>query len=195
MSAIPKSVLYGLRNAAVRCLIQIQRLPVYRTIARWFQPTVEIREADDGDLRQVQDWLNPGRQQHAGAQSPFRTTNLVATRGDRIIGFVQLVHRPPEYHPHDGHWIAGLSVRARYRRLGIGERLSQSLLDRAREEGAREVLLLVREHNRPAVNLYHKLGFRETKIPALEEQAEAEKHTPGYRHLVMHRILSTGPET
>jgi [ribosomal protein S18]-alanine N-acetyltransferase len=48
------------------------------------------------------------------------------------------------------------------RRIGVGKRLLERLLDGARETHSTSVFLEVRESNVAARTLYEKLGFRET---------------------------------
>ena len=60
-------------------------------------------------------------------------------------------------------WLGGVGVVRARRRAGLGERLTRSLLDRAREAGATEMVLEVIVENTPAIALYEKLGFAVTR--------------------------------
>jgi len=153
-------------------------------MARTFNLGFQIDEAGPEDVEYVYAWLNPnGRSEHQ--QSNPNVTNFVAKRKSRVIGFVQLVRHPPEHHPYIGYWLFSLSVRLRYRGLGIGEALSRAVIEKAREKGAEELLLLIHDDNKPAVHLYHKLGFEKKSIPALDSKLEEEYHITGRRRLVM----------
>lgn len=57
-----------------------------------------------------------------------------------------------------------IAVDAAYRRHGIARTLFEVLLQKARGDEARTVLLEVRESNLPARNLYRKLGFTEVGL-------------------------------
>ncbi len=85
----------------------------------------------------------------------------------------------------EGLWLFSLGVRLKYRRLGIGELLSRRVVQVARERGAPELYLLVFEDNRPAVRLYHKLGFKQRTVSTMEEMLKREKQTYGRRRVVM----------
>lgn len=66
-----------------------------------------------------------------------------------------------------GLWLLGdeahvttIAVHPDWRRRHLGEWLLIHLLGAARASGADSVTLEVRIHNRPAIELYHKLGFK-----------------------------------
>jgi GNAT superfamily N-acetyltransferase len=54
-----------------------------------------------------------------------------------------------------------IATAASWRRCGLARRIVASLLDWAREQGAHRAALQVVVDNRPALALYHQLGFRE----------------------------------
>ena len=60
--------------------------------------------------------------------------------------------------------LESLFVRPLSRRRGMATRLVHSLLQAAREQGARKILLEVRESNAIARSFYRKLGFSETGL-------------------------------
>jgi ribosomal-protein-alanine N-acetyltransferase len=60
--------------------------------------------------------------------------------------------------------LEGLLVAARSRRRGMATRLLHSLIQTARERGARKILLEVRESNVIARSFYRKLGFSQTGL-------------------------------
>jgi ribosomal-protein-alanine N-acetyltransferase len=55
--------------------------------------------------------------------------------------------------------IRNICISPDFRRKGLGEKLLNFLIDRARSENAKMVLLEVRESNIAAINLYTKTGF------------------------------------
>lgn len=58
-------------------------------------------------------------------------------------------------------WIIGnVGVHPDFRRHGIARQLTARAIEHAREEGARMVVLDVREENTPALTLYASMGFR-----------------------------------
>jgi [ribosomal protein S18]-alanine N-acetyltransferase len=56
-------------------------------------------------------------------------------------------------------WVNNIAVRRDHQRRGIGRLLLESLLEHARSQGARSVLLEVAADNKPAQNLYDAYGF------------------------------------
>jgi len=60
----------------------------------------------------------------------------------------------------------GIGVKYGYRRIGIAIKLIETLINEAKRQGLKIILLDVHENNLPARNLYNKLGFKEVgKIP------------------------------
>jgi ribosomal protein S18 acetylase RimI-like enzyme len=84
-------------------------------------------------------------------------SSFVALEGDEPIGLANLGVRG------ERTWLGGVGVVPAQRRKGVGERLTRALLDRARELGAGEMWLEVIVENKPALELYEKLGFEVTR--------------------------------
>src|SRR5262249_40095037 len=79
---------------------------------------------------------------------------LAAFDGDDLVGYGGLaVTGPTEA------WVNNIAVRRDHQRQGIGRLLLESLLEHARSQGARSVLLEVAENNKPAQILYDTYGF------------------------------------
>lgn len=178
----------SLKRPFVTLMEAAQTLPTYRTIAKRVRPGIEIGEATEVEYAAVHRWFNPGSSRPPGAANP-NTTDFVAKKGDKIVGFVQLVRHSEKAGPHTGHWLYSLRTRLTYRGMGVGEDLCQKVIERARAEGAKELLLTVNEDNYAAIALYRKLGFEMTVIPALEERLEKEWQELGRRRVVMRRML------
>ena len=99
---------------------------------------------------------------------------LVAKQKDAVIGGVTLSKSEESDYPHAGWWLFGMKVNWRYRRMGIGEKLTNMAADIAAKHGASEIKLLVFEDAKPANNLYRKSGFRQISVPELDEQLQEE---------------------
>jgi RimJ/RimL family protein N-acetyltransferase len=93
---------------------------------------------------------------------------LVAERhgpeGPEIVGWVRLLQPIPL--PSNAHIraIMGLVVAPELRGHGLGRRLVEAALDRAREQGAHRVTLRVLGGNTVAMALYEKAGFTVTGV-------------------------------
>lgn len=86
-------------------------------------------------------------------------SGFVWEENGEIIGNVSLV---PYRHARRRYYlIANVAVHPDYRRRGIGRMLTQAAIQRARQKGATEIWLHVREDNPGAIRLYEELGFRE----------------------------------
>jgi ribosomal protein S18 acetylase RimI-like enzyme len=172
---------------ALRCG---QGFAVYRQVGRRIAPHVEITEATEDDLQAMRRHLlrsNVGPRSSAAADHSGK--DWVAKRRDRVVGFVQLVHRPDQDHPWNGYWLFSLMVRVPYRRLGIGELLTLRVIEGARTLGADVLSLLVFDDNDNAIALYHKLGFDEVAVEGPAPEAEAETQPGGKRRIVMRKAL------
>lgn len=153
------SCLRFMRNKGGLFIRSLQGTERYRQIIRKLRLDFKIGETSEQDLVGLPGfWIKnkmPGNPD---------VINYMACKGRVILGFVQLVRWPQKDSPFAGHWFFGLWVRPILRGLGIGESLMLKVIEKARDDGAKELLCLVREDNQTALNLYRKLGFEKTKI-------------------------------
>jgi ribosomal protein S18 acetylase RimI-like enzyme len=179
------------RHVASASLRRAQGWATYRAAGRRLRLPVEIGPANAAELSAVQLRLNPFGSVPAQAPDPD-VTDWVARRGGKVIGYVQYVYHPEAHAPWTGHWLFALTVWEGYRGLGVGEALTQQVLDEARGRGASELLLAVYEENKRAIRLYRKLGFEIVTLPALEVELDSEKVHSGRRRIVMCKRLIAG---
>jgi ribosomal protein S18 acetylase RimI-like enzyme len=97
--------------------------------------------------------------------------SLVAVERQRPVGLANLGRRG------ERTWLGGIGVVPEHRGSGVGESLVRMLLDRAREAGAREMVLEVIVENVPAIALYEKLGFARTRELEVLSLAAATEHS------------------
>jgi dTDP-4-amino-4,6-dideoxy-D-galactose acyltransferase len=97
----------------------------------------------------------------AWARSSFagRADEVLHVRDEerRIVGYCTCIL--PEPRDSRPGWIDTLAVSTDTRRRGVGESLALGALSLLRGAGFREAALSTQENNRPAMNLYDKLGF------------------------------------
>ena len=79
--------------------------------------------------------------------------SAAAVRGKQIVGLGLLGVRGKR------GWIGGMGVIPSFRGRGIGRRIMEYLLERARRLGLRDIQLEVITRNKPAFQLYRSLGF------------------------------------
>ena len=173
-------------------LIKVQGTTVYRRMARKLGPDFSIFKADGPDMAKIQDiWslcCRGNSYSYSYHPDPL-VMNYVAKIESKIVGFVQIVKHPAEHYPYVGHWIFAHTVRLKYRGMGMGEALCQRVIDRAKDDGVKELFLLVYDDNHPAINLYRKFGFELTRLQALESQLDEEFRKSSRRRVVMRRDL------
>ena len=80
--------------------------------------------------------------------------NLVLDRESEVVGYAVMSVAAGEAH------LLNICVTEALRRQGIGARLLRYLLRQARIANAERMFLEVRPSNRPALQLYRKMGFR-----------------------------------
>jgi ribosomal protein S18 acetylase RimI-like enzyme len=82
---------------------------------------------------------------------------FVALKDDDVIGWCDIDPGKREGFPHCG--VLGMGVHKDYRRKGIGTRLLERTVEKAKVRGIERVELEVYASNIPAINLYEKSGF------------------------------------
>jgi ribosomal protein S18 acetylase RimI-like enzyme len=88
---------------------------------------------------------------------------IVATLDDEVVGVLQLTFIPNI--SYQGSWralIEGVRVSANYRGQGIGRKLFEYAINRAREEGCHMVQLTMDKRRTEANRFYQSLGFQAT---------------------------------
>ncbi len=180
------------QRVARAILRRLQRLPVFRAWVKQFRPDYVIQAATVSDLVTLYVWLDPTSDRtHTWVEQNTapNATGYVAKRGEEILGFVRLIRCPETGFPHTGHWLYSLTVRPRYRGMGIGSALTQRVIDQSRVEGAAGLFLDVFEDNAPAIALYRKLGFERASLPALEAERTADVQEYGRRRVTLRKLL------
>ena len=84
---------------------------------------------------------------------------LMAACNGKIAGTVALKKVDNEVYE-----FTKMAVDEKFRRRGIAEALSYASFDKARELGAKKVILYSNRILTPAITMYHKLGFTEVPI-------------------------------
>ena len=98
-------------------------------------------------------------QERAGAGAAgLDEVAVVAVVGDRWVGMARGYLEPPVAH------LIAVYVQPASRGRGIGQAISQAIVEWARERGAGEVLLSVSDWNEGARRVYKRLGFTSTGV-------------------------------
>lgn len=99
---------------------------------------------------------------------------LLARYGPEIVGVVALLKLDD-----DTFELAKMAVSPRAQGKGVGEMLGRAAIEKARYLGARKVYLESNTRLKPAINLYHKLGFRKvTGHPSPYERCNIQMELP-----------------
>lgn len=179
-------------------LRRLQTLKIYRVIARTLiNGKISYRIATEKDAYKLSRFY--GYEQLPEIEDPvgllknqLQNPNdygytFIACKKEKIIGATILTTIPENKTLYPDWWIFGMLVRTRYRGTGIGEGLVRMAMEKASEEQAKRINLLVFEKNRAAVNLYRKMGFCQISIPELDEQLEEEAQKEKRRRIIMSR--------
>lgn len=99
---------------------------------------------------------------------------LMATYNGQVAGTVAL-----KLNAEGVYEFTKMAVTESFRRKGIAEALSHAALDRARQLGARQVILYSQTALAPAIALYRKLGFAEVPLePGVYARADIKMAYP-----------------
>lgn len=106
---------------------------------------------------------------------------LLAVAGSRVVGILDF--RPEDKRGRTPSGSFGMSVARDFRRAGIGRRLVEAMIERARSDRPElcRIELEVVPWNTPAIALYEKLGFR---LEAVKEKTIAFRGKPEALHLM-----------
>ncbi|MFB6114448.1 MAG: N-acetyltransferase family protein [Halodesulfurarchaeum sp.] len=107
--------------------------------------------------------------------------NVIATHDGRAIGHATLVG------DGDGSYELAIFVLQTYQDAGIGSELLERLLGYGERQGVECVWLTVERWNRPAINLYEKVGFETTDAQSFEHEMSIRLNPPG-------EPTATGPD-
>jgi ribosomal protein S18 acetylase RimI-like enzyme len=111
-------------------------------------------------------------------EDPATDFLLARGRAGDVLGYAQLRYRHSAWNAASDAEIEDLFVIADERRRGVGRRLLEEAIARARERGCRVVGLNTNERNEAALALYRRLGF-----------ASERAHWSGGRQLWIERSL------
>lgn len=116
---------------------------------------VRLEHIDEIELLEKQCFSVPWSRQALISQLPDDMHFFIAAFNDsgRVLGYVGMMY------VLDEGYISNVAVSPEYRRLGIADKLIESLIKRANEKNLSFVTLEVRESNLPAIELYRKNGF------------------------------------
>ncbi len=182
-----------LRRFGGRVLARLQCVSFYRGAAKAFCPEFIIQEANQSDPLSMHTWFHSSSEQDIPVSvesADSRLTNYIARSGSKIIGFVRLIRYAEEDLPYSGYWLYSLTIKRRYRGMGIGEALTRQVIEQSKLEGASELWLSVFEDNRPAIIMYEKLGFKNTVLPVLEAEFAADVKLYGRQRITMKKELT-----
>ncbi|MET8562698.1 GNAT family N-acetyltransferase [Streptomyces flaveolus] len=87
---------------------------------------------------------------------------FLAWVAEQAVGVAALVAPPSSSAEERERQLDALWVVPGWRGRGVGEALISAAVDHAAGHGARSVSLTVAENNRPALGLYHRMGFHRT---------------------------------
>jgi signal peptidase len=188
------------KQIAAYILRQMQALKPYRALARKLignKISYRVATADDAQLlskfyayERRSNRADPVQMSQEALYSLEEDSHmLIAWLKEKIIGAMEITRFPDDEVSYPDWWIFGMRVRIPYRGMGIGEALVCRAMEKASEEGARRLNLLVYDKNRAAVNLYHKMGFRQISIPALDEQLQEEAKQTNQQRVILSKEL------
>ena len=82
-----------------------------------------------------------------------------AWENNEVLGACALI-----VHPEGTFELSKMGVAPQAQRRGIGDALCRAVIEAARQQGARELVLMSNTILEPAIRLYHRLGFKAVPI-------------------------------
>jgi ribosomal-protein-alanine N-acetyltransferase len=145
----------------VRCIAESAPPPTSPTSGSLSAPTVRIRDFASHDLPPVTDLVSEALREryepslYLSLSQQWPSGFIVAADGaDRPVGFLLGVVQIEG----EGR-VLMFAVDRPWRTLGVGSRLMQTFLDRARQRGLHRATLEVRVSNATAIRFYTRFGF------------------------------------
>jgi len=188
-----------LRQRLLWPVYQLQGSPRYRHLGRGIARRLPIRctLAGPADLPDVVHAIYHGHaeamtRQHRAADGTLNDYHyLLARLWGRVIGTATLCRRQDaaSQEQFPGWWLFDLRVALWLRGFGVGETLVRQAVVEAAALGADRLSLLVVADNRPALALYHKLGFAPMSLPALEAILAKQVDRGAPRQCILSRPL------
>jgi ribosomal protein S18 acetylase RimI-like enzyme len=140
--------------------------------------------AEYGSVMRPSAWKGLSGAVRAALEGPGDSQRIVATRNERIVGSVMLF--PPSGELYEGR-VGGadapelrlLAVHSDARGAGIGRRLVEECIRRARDMGAPALGLHTSESMWAAIRLYRSMGFE--RDPDRDFQPEGAELVEAYR--------------
>jgi ribosomal protein S18 acetylase RimI-like enzyme len=83
--------------------------------------------------------------------------SILVRKGQRIIGYNQVIIT------EEGGFFNGIGIHPDFRRKGLGKMMILTSMKRAAENGVSKLILEVDIENKVAIDLYEKVGFKQTK--------------------------------
>jgi len=93
----------------------------------------------------------------------------IAEANGEIVGFIDLWIIHDFCHGGRLTYIQNLYAAPKYRRLGVGSRLLQKIVERSEEMGALEIHVVTEFDNEPAIRLYKKHGLTKESLQLEKE--------------------------
>lgn len=188
------------KQVASLLLRQVQARKSYRAVAnKLFKNKISYRVATADDVPLLSKFYAYEKLSNVAGSIQLSEKAFSSLKGERhtliarlrgkIIGATVITRFPYDEVSYPDWWIFGMKVRIPYRGMGIGERLVAKAIEKASEEGACRLNLLVFKKNKAASNLYHKMGFRQISIPALDKQLEEEAKQTNQRRIILSKEL------
>jgi RimJ/RimL family protein N-acetyltransferase len=126
-----------------------------------------------------------------------QTVHLIALAGPRIVGTASVEQPPENIKRHLASF--GIIIDRAYRHQGLGKRLAQQVIARARQKlpHLQIITLTVFARNLPAQNLYHQLGFQDFGcLPHGSINADNTTEDENFMYLKLpHSKTPTSPHT
>jgi signal peptidase I len=171
--------------------LRLNRFRLVRIVKRRIFPRISYRMGSSSDASSLATFYETDLKELFQNFDQGRKYYLAETRGKVVGGLT--AGRAWQGIVRDHHcWIMGLYVVPRCRGTGIAEGLFAKAISALKEQGIDQIFINLFENNKPAFNLYQKLGFVRADMPEVESKINEHyaRVAPGSpRSFVLHRWI------
>lgn len=176
-------------------LYRVQSVKTYRSVLKYlFSQKIRIIEngsiAEKSQLGQINTGSDSTRSASEGDIT--HQWNILVIKSylmKKSLGFLTLQSNPELADLYPDWWIFSMHVTPLVRGAGIGEKLVLYALNKAKELGAVNVYLLVKQNNHRAIALYNKSGFSTCNLEKMQQRLEEEVRQGYDRRITMCKML------
>ncbi|MFC2086204.1 GNAT family N-acetyltransferase [Bacteroidota bacterium] len=144
----------------------LQSKSIYQKIGRKWVSQITYIQANETQLEKYAEWIFPKQEMRFEPAEEKRKYIIALNKKNKYVGSVMIQKYFNE--PNVEYCILySLKIQLKYRRLGIGNKLTLEAMQLAKKLGYSELFLSTSEQNIKAQKLYESIGFKQISYNSL----------------------------